>query len=124
MKNIKKATDAIREELKKPLPDHQPEKEKKMATKKKTSKKARKGAKKVNKKRTAKKGAKKSAKKFGGKKAADGTTLAQLANEAGISGQAARKKLRDAGIKREKGSRWVFTNAKELKAARKALGIK
>ena len=126
MKNIKKATDAIREEMKKPIPEHQPQEEKKMATKKKSKKKksrkvAKKGAaKKVNKKVKKKGGAKKARKQ---KKSVDGTTLAELAEEAGISGQKARQKLRSAGVEREKGSRWVFTNAKELKAARKALGL-
>ena len=122
MKNIKKATDAIREELKEPLPEHQPEKEKKVATKKKgrkkSSKKVKRAGKKVNKK-VKKKGAKKKTTS----RSEDGTTLAELADEADISGQSARKKLRDAGIEREKGSRWIFTSAKELKAARKALGL-
>lgn len=118
MKNIQKATDAIREELKEPLPPHQPEKEKKMATKKKSKKKVTK--KKV--KRVAKKGSKKVTKKVA-KKGADGVTLAELAKEAGISGQKARQKLRAAGIEREKGSRWVFSGKADLKAARKALGL-
>jgi hypothetical protein len=119
MKNIKKATDAIREELKEPLPDHQPEKEKKMATKKKSKKKA---SKKVTKRVAKKKGCKKVTKKVA-KKGADGVTLAELAKDAGISGQKARQKLRAAGIEREKGSRWVFTGKADLKAARKALGL-
>ena len=119
-KKIEKAAEAIKEELQKPLPDHQPQEEKKMATKKKSRKKVtrkKKVTKKVRKKGAAKK---KAASK---KKAVDGTTLAELAEEAGISGQKARQKLRSAGLEREKGSRWVFTNAKELKAARKALGL-
>ena len=121
MKNIKKATDAIRKELSEPLPDHQPEKEKKVATKKKGKKGSKKKSKKVT-KRVAKKGKKKGAKKAA-KKAVDGTTLAQLAKEAKISGQKARQLLRKGGVEREQGSRWVFTNKSELKAARKALGL-
>ena len=113
MKNIQKATDAIREELKEPLPPHQPEKEKKKSKKKVTKKKV---------KRVAKKGSKKVTKKVA-KKGADGVTLAELAKEAGISGQKARQKLRAAGIEREKGSRWVFSGKADLKAARKALGL-
>ena len=121
MKNIKKATDAIRKELSEPLPDHQPEKEKKVATKKKGKKGSKKKSKKVSKKvtkRVAKKG-----KKKGAKKAVDGTTLAQLAKEAKVSGQKARQMLRKAGVEREAGSRWVFTGKADLKAARKALGL-
>lgn len=89
-----------------------------MATKKKSKKKVTK--KKV--KRVAKKGSKKVTKKVA-KKGADGVTLAELAKEAGISGQKARQKLRAAGIEREKGSRWVFSGKADLKAARKALGL-
>lgn len=122
-KKIKKATDAIREELKKPLPDHQPQEEKKMATKKKSKKKASKKASKKVAKKVTKRVAKKGGKKKAAKKAVDGTTLAELAKEAGISGQKARQKLRAGGVEREKGSRWVFTNKSELKAARKALGL-
>lgn len=125
MKNIKKATDAIRKELKEPLPDHQPEKEKKVATKKKGKKASKKKSKKVSKKvtkRVAKKGKKKGAKKAA-KKTADGTSLAELAKEAGVSGQKARQMLRKAGVEREAGSRWVFTGKADLKAARKALGL-
>lgn len=88
-----------------------------MATKKKSRKASKKVSKKVSKK-IKKKGAKKAA-----KKAVDGTTLAELATEAGISGQKARQKLRAAGVEREKGSRWVFASKSELKAARKALGL-
>jgi len=123
MKNIKKKVDAIREELKEPLPEHQSttKEKKRMATKKKgrkaSKKKSKKVTKKVSKKVSKKKGAKKKA------KAVDGTTLAELAKEAGISGQKARQKLRAAGVEREKGSRWVFTSKSELKAARKALGL-
>lgn len=122
MKNIKKATDAIRKELEEPLPDHQPEKEKKMATKKKSKKKvSKKVAKKRGAKKVAKKGATKKVRKS--KSTTDGVTLAELADEAGISGQKARQKLRAAGIEREKGSRWVFSGKADLKAARKALGL-
>ena len=93
-----------------------------MATKKKASKKvSRKAAKKKAAKKVTKKTAKKTARK---QKKVEGTTLKQLADEAGISGQKARQKLRAAGIEREKGGRWVFANAKTLKAARKALGLK
>ena len=84
---------------------------KKKATRKRVTKKA------ASKKATAPK--KKSAKKA----AANGVTLTQLADEAKITGQKARQKLRAAGIEREKGSRWVFTNKTDEKAARKALGL-
>jgi hypothetical protein len=72
MKNIKKKVDAIREELKEPLPEHQSttKEKKRMATKKKSRKASKKVSKKVSKK-IKKKGAKKAA-----KKAVDGTTLA------------------------------------------------
>ena len=121
MKNIKKATDAIRKELQEPLPDHQPEKEKKMATKKKGKKASKKKSSKKVSKKVTKKGAKKSAKK--GKASAEGTSLADLAAEASISGQKARQLLRKAGLSREAGSRWNFTGKADLKAARKALGL-
>lgn len=125
MKNIKKKVDAIREELKEPLPEHNPAtKEKKMAVKKKGSKKK---GKKVTKKskRVAKKSAKKGAKKSAKKTADGGVTLAALASEAKISGQKARQQLRAAGIEREAGSRWSWApKSKPLKAARKALGLK
>lgn len=115
MKKIKQKVEAIREELKEPLPEPQNPKEKKMATKKK-SRKARKkkgkGAKKVG------------AKKKAAKSNSDGITLKELADEAGISGQSARKKLRDAGIEREEGGRWAWKEgSKALKAARKAIGL-
>ena len=88
-------------------------------------------AKKASKKKTTKKTTAKKkapAKKKGGKKAkasADGgITLKALAEEAGISGQAARQKLRAAGIEREEGSRWSWKEgSKALKAAKKALGL-
>lgn len=123
MRKLEKRIEAIKKELEKPLPPHNPEKEKTvMATKKKASKK--KVTKKARKKAT-KRVAKKSAKKAAPKKAkVEGVTLKDLAAEAGITGQKARVKLRSAGIERDKGSRWVFTNKKDESAARKALGLK
>ena len=96
-----------------------------MATKKKAKKKvAKKAAKKKVTKKASKKATKKVTKKARKQKATvDGTTLADLAKEAGISGQKARQKLRAGGVEREKGSRWIFTNKSDLKAARKALGL-
>jgi len=121
MKKIKKATDALREELKKPLPEHQPTKEKKVATKKKGKKSNKKSSKKVAKKGGKKKAAAKKSKKT---QADGGVTLVSLAKEAGVSGQKARQKLRAAGIEREEGSRWSWKDgSKVLKAARKALGL-
>jgi hypothetical protein len=124
-KTIESRTEAVREELKKPLPPHNPEKEKKMATKKKSRKASSK--KKVSKKKVSKKAAKGAAKEKTARKSkapVDGVTLKALADEAGITGQKARAKLRAAGIGREKGSRWVFgEKSKELKAARTALGL-
>jgi len=122
MRKIDKKIEAIKEELKKPLPPHNPEKEKTvMATKKKASKKkvSKKASKKVSKKAT-KRVAKKAAAK---KEKVEGVTLKDLAAEAGLSGQKARVKLRAAGITREKGSRWIFANKKDEAAARKALGL-
>ncbi len=125
MKNVKKAADAIREELKEPLPDHTPTKENKVATKKKSKKVSKKKSKKVSKKVTKKNAKKATAKKAKSKKTEDGgVTLAALADEAGISGQKARKKLRDAEIERAEGSRWSWEEgSKELKKVRKALGL-
>ena len=125
-KGIAKSIEAIREELKKPIPDSLTMKEKKMA--KKTSKKkgsAKKSAtKRTGKKSTAKK---KTGKKSEGKKSkssSDEITLTELADEAKISGQKARQKLRAAGIEREDGKRWSWSkSSKALKAARKALGL-
>ncbi len=123
MKNIKKATDAIRKELKEPLPEHTT-KGKKMATKKKGKKASKKKSSKKVTKRVAKKGGKKKgAKKAAGKKAAGGVSLADLAAEAGISGQKARQLLRKAGVERTAGGRWNFSGKADLKAARKALGL-
>lgn len=116
MKNIKSKIEAIKEELSKPIPEPRTtRKEKKVATKKKGKGKGK--NKKVTK--TSKKVSKKAAKSKG-----DGNTvsLAELANDAGISGQKARQKLRAAGIEREEGSRWAWAKgSKALKAAQKAL---
>lgn len=123
-KTIKKATDAIRKELKEPLPDHTTTtKEKKVATKKKGKKSSKKVGKKSSKKVVKKGGKKKGGKKSKKTQSDGGVTLASLASEAGISGQKARQKLRAAGIERDKGSRWTFTGKADLKAARKALGL-
>ena len=125
MKDVKKATDAIREEISKPLPEHTTTttpKEKKMATKKKASKK--KSAKKVSKKKGGKKVKKAAAKKTSAAKTEGGVTLADLAAEAKITGQKARQKLRAAGIERAEGSRWSWKEgSKDLKAVRKALDL-
>ncbi len=126
MKNIQRKIDKIREELKEPLPDHQPvEKEKEMATKKAKKKASKKvGKKKLGKQKVGKtKVTKTKARKQ--KADDDGVTLLALAKEANLSGQVARKKLRDAGITREAGGRWSWgPKSKGLKAARKALGLK
>lgn len=54
----------------------------------------------------------------------DRVTLAELADEANISTQQARQKLRAAGIEREDGKRWSWTpRAKALTAVKKALGL-
>lgn len=120
MKKLDKPIEAIKEELKKPLPPHNPEKEKKMATRKKKGSK-KKTSKKVNKKVSKKKGAKK---KVAKKAKVEGVTLKALADEAGITGQKARQKLRAAGIERAQGSRWVWPEkSKDLKKVRKALGL-
>lgn len=93
-----------------------------MATKKKGKKKTKKVSKKASAKRTSSK--KKGAKKKARSSEVEGVTLAELAEEADVSPQKARQKLREAGIEREKGSRWAFPEkSKALKAARKALGL-
>ena len=112
MKDIKKAADAIKEEMKKPLPEHTTTtKEKKVATKKKEKVSEKKASKKVS-------------KKVSKKDEDGGVTLAALAAEAKITGQKARQKLRAAGIERAEGSRWSWKDgSKDLKAVRKALGL-
>lgn len=96
---INQAIDAIREELAKPLPEHQPTKEKKVTTKKVKKAKA-------------------------APTISDVVTLPQLAKEAKISGQKARQKLREAKIHRQRGTRWSWPkDSKDLKAVRKALGL-
>ena len=119
-KQIGKRIEAIKEELKKPIPPPLTTKEKKSMAKKAPKKSAKKGA---AKKTSAKKS---SAKKKGGKKKdTEGqVSLATLADKAGISGQAARQKLRAADIERVEGSRWSWKEgSKGLKAAKKALGL-
>ena len=116
MKDIKKAADAIKEEMAKPLPEHTTTtKEKKVATKKKG---------KASKKKVSKKVVKKTSKKVSKKSEDGGVTLATLAAEEKITGQKARQKLRAAGIERAEGSRWSWKDgSKDLKAVRKALGL-
>lgn len=109
--NITKQLEAIREELNKPLPAHL--KETKMAEKKVKAVPAKKVA---------------PAKKAPAKKEAPSednrVSLADLAEEAGISGQQARQKLRGADIEREAGKRWSWEQgSKALTAVRKALGL-
>lgn len=58
-------------------------------------------------------------------KSDDGTVSIQdLADEAGINAQSARVKLREAELDKPEGGRWVWKDgSKDLKAARKALGL-
>lgn len=101
--------EAIREELKQPIPDPLTEKEKKMAERKKAP---------AKKKRKAKAAAKKSVSDD------NVVTLADIADEAGISSQQARQKLRNAEIERPDGKRWGWSpKSKALTQARKALGL-
>ena len=120
MKDVKKAAEAIKEEMSKPLPEHTTTtKEKKVATKKKGKASKKKSSKKVS-----KKSSKKVSKKVSKKAEDGGVTLADLAAEAKITGQKARQKLRAAGIERAEGSRWSWKEgSKDLKAVRKALGL-
>ena len=108
-KQIGRRIEALKDELSKPIPEPLTTKEKtKMA------------------KKTKKKGKKKSVKKTSAKKKDSGdlVLLKDLAEEAGIGGQAARQKLRAAGIEREEGKRWGWTpKSKALASVRKALGL-
>ncbi len=116
-KLVTKRVEAIREELSKPIPEHLAQKEKPMAERKSSAKK-----KAAPKKKAAAK--KKPAAKKAAAKDDNVVTLADLADEAGISGQAARQKLRNAEIERPEGKRWGWTSkSKELTKVRKALGI-
>ena len=110
--NVAKRVDAIREELHKPIPEHlaQTKEKAKMAERKPRKKKA-------------------PAKKRPAKKTNSGgddniVSLADLADEAGISAQSARQKLRNAEIERPEGKRWGWTpKSKELTKVRKVLGL-
>ena len=108
--NIAKKVEAIREELRKPIPEHLITKEKANMAAKKPAAKKRPAAK----------------KKAPAKKTADSNvvSLSDLAEQAGISPQQARAKLRNAGIERPDGQRWGWPpKSKGLTAAKKALGI-
>lgn len=68
----------------------------------------------------------KSAKKSKSKNGDDdgGVSIQDLAEEAGINAQSARVKLRDAELGKPDGGRWRWKEgSKDLKAARKALGL-
>jgi hypothetical protein len=143
---MSKVLEAIREELKKPLP------EPRVVVTKKERKKVAKKAKKIEdddedtgrddddedegdedddeddapKSKKGKKAAKsakgKSSKKS--KSSDDGVSIQELAEEAGINAQSARVKLRDAELGKPDGGRWRWKEgSKDLKAARKALGL-
>jgi hypothetical protein len=146
---MSKVLDAIKAELKKPLP------EPRVVVTKKERKKVAKKAKKVEEddedtgrdesdedegdeeeeeeeEKPAKKGKKKPAKaaKKSSKKASksddddSGVSIQDLAEEAGINAQSARVKLRDAELGKPEGGRWRWKEgSKALKEARKALGL-
>lgn len=124
MPSIKKATEEIKSEFDKPIPDHKPEKEKKVSkSKKKTTTKPKAKAK------TSAKGKTKETKKKKVTKATEKDnpliSITELAEEAGISTTQARQRLRAAKIERQEGKRWEWApSARALKAVRKALGLK
>lgn len=130
---LEKALEAIRRELKAPLPEPRvppkPVKKRKRKMAKKTNsdeateKPSKKKGKKVA-KGEAKKVSKKKAKSSDEKSNGDVVTLKQLAAEAEISPQAARAKLRNADLKRPEGSRWGWEKgSKELAKVRDAIGL-
>lgn len=66
----------------------------------------------------------KSAKKSKGDDDEGGISIQDLAEEAGINAQSARVKLREAEVSKPAGGRWRWKEgSKDLKAARKALGL-
>ena len=109
--NVAKRVEAIRDELLKPIPEHMAQKEKPMAERKKPASKKKPAAKRKPAKKTS--------------NSDDNiVSLADLADEAGISAQSARQKLRAAEIERPEGKRWGWTpKSKELTKVRKVLGL-
>lgn len=148
---MSKVLEAIQKELKKPLPEPRVVVTKKEKTK--MAKKAKKAVEddedtgrdesdedegdeddeeeeEAPKAKKSKKAAKSSKPAKSSKKAAKsngddgGVSIQELAEEAGINAQSARVKLRDAELGKPDGGRWRWKDgSKDLKAARKALGL-
>lgn len=114
-KQILRRIEGIREELEKPIPEHLITKEKGKMVRKKTA------TKKTAPKKTSRKRTEETEDSGNGD---DRVTLAYLAEEADISPQQARQKLRAAGIEREDGKRWSWSpKSKALTSVKKALGL-
>jgi hypothetical protein len=117
-KSLETQLDQVKEDLNSPVPEpgETPKEEKKMATAKKKA-----PPKKVGKiEKTTK--VTKTAKTNGAAESEGLVKLSALANEAGISAQRARQKLRGAELARD--GRWAWPEgSKALKEARKALGL-
>lgn len=128
MVNIPRATQAIKDEIAKPIPEHHLSKRemKDMSEENEettTTSKPKRATKKTASKKTVAK--KTSAKKTAPASTAntDVVTLEDLAKEASISGASARLKLRAADVSKA-GRKWEWpAKSRDLKAARKALGL-